>query len=84
MPENFMCKVELNTNGIKYKSKHFVLTAASTLAGDSSFGSVIIDITLIRIDSTVWIGSHLSDAVSYPNLSSPGSCRMEMHTSPFL
>ena len=38
--------------------------AASRLAGDSSLGSEIIEITEIRIDSTVWIGSQRSDALS--------------------
>lgn len=41
-----------------------MLTAASTLAGDSSFGSANIEITEINIVSTVWTGNHLSDAFS--------------------
>ena len=61
-----------------------VLTAASTFAGDSSFGSASIEMTLIRIVSTVWTGSHRSEACSYPYLSSPGSCRIEIHTLPSL
>ena len=34
------------------------------------------------IVSTVCIGSHLSDAGSYPYLSSPGSCNIDIHTVP--
>ena len=52
------------------------MTAASRLAGLSSFGDAIIEMTEIRIDSTVWIGSHRSLADSYPYVSSPGGCRM--------
>ena len=54
--------------------------AASTFAGDSSFGSASIEITDIIIVSTVWTGSQRSEAFSYPHLSSPGSCRMLMQT----
>ena len=60
----------------------WILTAASTLAGDSSFGSLIIEMTDNKIVSTVCMGSHLSSARSYPNLSSPGSWSIDMHTSP--
>lgn len=45
-----------------YDSRHSL--AASTLAGDSSFGSASIDITDIKIVSTVWTGSQRSDAFS--------------------
>ena len=38
--------------------------------------------TETRIDSTEWMGSHLSLASSYPYWSSPGWCRIEMQTSP--
>lgn len=64
-----------------YDSLHSL--AASTLAGDSSFGSASIDITEIKIVSTVCTGNQRSEAFSYPHLSSPGSCSIEIHTSPF-
>lgn len=41
-----------------------LLTAASTLAGDSSLGSASIEITDISIVSTVCTGNHLSEAFS--------------------
>lgn len=44
--------------------KEWSLTAASTFAGLSSFGSANMDMTEIRIVSTVCTGSHLSDAFS--------------------
>lgn len=40
------------------------LTAASTLAGESPFGSASIEITLIMMVSTVWIGSQRSSGFS--------------------
>jgi len=43
-------------------SRH--IFAASTLAGLSSFGSASIDMTDIRIFSTLWIGDQRSDALS--------------------
>merc|ERR1719450_1416454 len=52
---------------------HSVDRQPSTFAGLSSLGSASIDITEIKIVSTVWIGSHLSLAFSYPYLSSPSS-----------
>ena len=36
----------------------------------------------LTIDSTVWIGNHLSDALSNPYWSSPGGWRMEMQRIP--
>lgn len=60
------------------------LTAASTFAGDSKLGSASMEITEMRMVSTVWTGSQRSAAFSYPYRSSPGSCRMEMHTLPTL
>lgn len=42
----------------------FRLTAASTLAGESLFGSASMEITLIMIVSTVWIGSQRSSGFS--------------------
>lgn len=59
-------------------------TAASTLAGESRFGSANIEITERRIVSTVCTGNHLSSGFSYPHWSSPGACNIEMHTLPFL
>lgn len=56
--------------------------AASTFAGLSSFGSANILITLIRIFSTLCIGLHRSDACSYWFGSSPGGCRIDIHTNP--
>ena len=56
--------------------------AASRLAGESAFGVESIEMTESSIDCTVWIGSHRSDACSYPYWSSPGAWRMEMHTLP--
>lgn len=41
-----------------------------------------MDITLTKIVSTVCTGNQRSEAVSYPYLSSPGSCRMEIQTTP--
>jgi hypothetical protein len=40
------------------------MRAASTFAGDSSFGSANMLITLMRIFSTLWIGDHRSEACS--------------------
>lgn len=60
------------------------LTPASTFAGDWSFGSANMDITDINILSTVCMGNQRSDAFSYPHLSSPGSCKIEIHTFPSL
>ena len=40
------------------------LTAASTFAGLSSLGSASMDMTLMRMVSTVWIGSHRSSGFS--------------------
>ena len=37
-------------------------------------------LTEIRMVSTVWMGSQRSLAFSYPNRSSPGSCKIEIHT----
>ena len=54
------------------------------MAGLSSLGSANMDMTLIMIVSTVWMGNHLSSGLSYPHLSSPGSCRIDIQTSPFL
>jgi len=48
------------------------MTPASTLAGEDKLGSDKRDITDKRIDSTVWVGFHLSAAVSPDNGSSPG------------
>ena len=56
--------------------------AASTLAGEAQFGSDSIDITDSNICSMPIIGRHRSSAFSSP--SSPGGCRMEMHTLPSL
>jgi len=39
-------------------------TAASRLAGDSSFGSESMEMTLMRMVSTVWMGNHRSLAFS--------------------
>lgn len=39
--------------------------------------------TLSKIFSTLWTGLHRSLALSYELGSSPGACRIEMHTSPF-
>ena len=59
------------------------MTAASILAGDSSFGSESIETTETMIPSTPRIGRQRSSAVSCSlNLSSPGGCRIEMHTLP--
>lgn len=51
-------------------------------AGDSSFGDDSIEMIEIMIVSTVCTGDHLSLAFSYPFGSSPGVCKMEMHTRP--
>jgi hypothetical protein len=40
------------------------LTAASTLAGESPLGSASIEMTLIMMVSTVWIGSQRSSGFS--------------------
>lgn len=40
------------------------LTAASTLAGESPLGSASIEITLIMMVSTVWMGSQRSSGFS--------------------
>lgn len=46
--------------------------AASTLAGDSSFGLLSMLMTLMRIVSGVCTGDQRSEAASYPYLSSSG------------
>jgi len=59
-------------------------TAASILAGESSFGSESMEMTDTKMDSTPRIGRHRSSAVScWFSWSSPGGCRIEMHTTPF-
>lgn len=59
------------------------ITAASILAGDESFGSVSIDMTDIMICSTPSIGRQRSSASSIGLWgSTPGGCKMEMHTLP--
>lgn len=73
-----------NSIYIYFNKLYILLTAASTFAGDSSLGSANMEITEIKIVSTVCTGNHRSDAFSYPNLSSPGSWRIDMHTSPVL
>lgn len=73
-----------STQTLKWDVRNRILTAASTFAGLSSLGSASIEITEIRIVSTVCTGNHLSDAFSYPYLSSPGSCKIEIQTSPLL
>jgi hypothetical protein len=55
---------------------------ASTLAGDSSFGSANIETTDRRIFSTDCTGDHLSELDSYPSGSSPGEWRIEIQTRP--
>jgi hypothetical protein len=67
----------LNSGGL---SRHSA--AASTLAGDSSFGLDSIEMTDSRIVSGVCTGDQRSAADSYPYLSSSGGCRIEMQTSP--
>jgi len=64
------------------ENKGGFLTAASMFAGDWSLGEESIEITEMRIVSTLWTGDHLSFALSYPYLSSPGSCKIEMQTVP--
>ena len=60
--KNFRCNF---TSMLMSKTTRInALTAASTLAGDSSLGSASIEITLTMIVSTVWMGSHLSEADS--------------------
>jgi hypothetical protein len=56
--------------------------AASTFAGLSSLGLLNMLMTDSRIVSGVCTGDHLSDADSYPYLSSSGGCNIDMHTSP--
>ena len=59
------------------------MTAASTLAGLSSLGSESMEMTDTMIDSTPKMGRQRSMAVSSGLCaSSPGGCRMEMHTLP--
>merc|ERR1711899_139107 len=70
----------LRLNSGKF-SRHSL--AASTFAGDSSLGSANIEMTETKMVSTVCTGSHLSLAFSYPHRSSPGACKIEIHTSPF-
>ena len=53
-------KTHLHTSPIVVK----ILTAASRFAGDSSFGSANIEMTLTRIVSTVCIGSQRSSGRS--------------------
>jgi hypothetical protein len=59
---------DLLTSSLTFFSNSALLSlhilAASTLAGDSSFGSANILITLINIFSTLWIGLHRSEACS--------------------
>jgi len=59
------------------------MTAASILAGLSSLGSDNMEMTEIKICSTPRIGLHRSSALSCEFMaSSPGGCRIEMHTRP--
>ena len=53
------------------------LTAASIFAGLSSLGLDSIEMTLIKMVSTVCTGDQRSLACSYPYLSSPGGCYMQ-------
>ena len=53
------------------------------LAGESILGSLSIEMTEVRIDSTPRIGLHLSSADSIAlKASVPGLCKIEMHTLP--
>ena len=56
---------------------------ASMLAPLSMLGSLSMLMTLSKIFSTLCTGDHLSSANSYMFGSSPGECRIDMHTSPF-
>lgn len=47
-----------------YERESGALTAASTLAGESPLGSANMEITLIMMVSTVWIGSQRSSGFS--------------------
>ena len=58
------------------------MTPASTFAGEDKLGSARRDMTDKRIDSTVCVGFHRSAAVSPESGSSPGGCRIEMHSLP--
>jgi hypothetical protein len=58
------------------------MTPASIFAGDDVFGSAKREITESKIDSTVCVGFHLSEAVSPESGSSPGGCKIEMHNLP--
>lgn len=51
-------------------------------AGDSSLGELSMEMIDSMIVSTVCTGDQRSLACSYPIGSSPGECRMEMHTRP--
>jgi len=60
-----------------------LLTDASIFAGDSVFGSISIEMTLMMISSAVRTGLHLSVSFSYAlNSSTPGACNIEMQTAP--
>ena len=56
--------------------------AASMFAGLSSFGLLSMEMILTKMVSTVCTGDQRSLASSYPLGSSPGACKMLMHTRP--
>ena len=51
-------------------------------AGLSSFGLLSMEMILTKMVSTVCTGDQRSLASSYPLGSSPGACKMLMHTRP--
>lgn len=73
----FLSEFDLYNWEIKKKGS----TDASTLAGDEKLGSESMLHTLTRIDSTVWIGLHVSSSRSCSFMGS-GRCKIEMQTRP--
>ena len=58
-------------------------TLASMSAPLSIFGSASMLRTLNKTLRTPCTGDHRSEALSYRNGSSPGGCKIEIHTAPF-
>ena len=59
-------------------------TEASTLAGEEKFGAANMETTDMMIEETDCVGNQRSEANSPLITSSPGGCKMEIHTFPSL
>src|SRR3989338_11609340 len=57
-------------------------TEAVTLAGEEKLGSPSMEMTLSRMESTLWVGRHRSSGSSPLMASTPGGWRIDIHTGP--